>query len=201
MARAGLVIAVAGLTAASCSGGENGGSTTVAPTTEVVTTTAAPTTTKASTVTTAPVYPNMKPEEVAVRNVLDDFAYESTAAYESPDPNRASLLALITGQFKARMVANLTKYQADGELSRRLQGGVSPHETRTVEWPNPNTAVANECWIDDMAVYKQGEQPGAVEGARIAYRTTVIREADQQWRISSQEERNNADSAAFCRGF
>jgi type IV secretory pathway VirB10-like protein len=198
----GVAVALAlGLLTGACKGDETTETTsapesTTAPTTAAVTTTTAP-----ASVTSAPVVPNMKPDEIAVRNVLDFFAHESTIAYETSDPNRPALLALVTGDFKQHLSANLTTFRANGELAQRPGGGVSPHQTRSVQWSREDTATALECWIDDMIVYRQGEEPGRADPARVSYKTTVIREADQQWRISLQEEQSKADTAGSCQGF
>jgi hypothetical protein len=195
------VVAVAGLTAASCSGGENAGSTTVAPTTEVVTTTAAPTTTKASTVTTAPVLPNMKPDEIAVRNLLDIFQAETTEVYADPDPTRASLLAILASPYKEHLVGVITDYRNEGSYFKRASEGVPPHRVNSVNFSSPDSAVAIECLNDDRFTYKRGvEQPVDTSISRLAFRTSINRDADGQWRISDKLGLTPEETAARCAG-
>jgi hypothetical protein len=193
----------AGLLGASCSGGTGGSETTTSPApTTAAPTTAGPTTTAASSVTTAPVLPNMKPDEIAIRNLLDVFAYESTAAYESPDPGRSTLLAIMTGEFKAHTIQRLSQLQGEGVYFRRDGGGVSPHITLSVEFQGAATATAFECWVDDLVPYsKTDANAPKPEIVRISYKTTVVREADAQWRITSQEEQTKSTTAASCRDF
>jgi hypothetical protein len=192
---------VAGLTAASCSGGENGGATTTVPTAEMATTTAAPTTTKASTVTTAPVGPNMNPDEIAVRNLVDMFEAEVTADYEAPDPSRPSLLALLGSPFKERLVEVITDFRNQGSFFKRTGGGLPPHRVNNVQFTSADQAVAFECLKDDRLTYKQGvEQPVDAAISNLAFKIYVERGVDGQWRITSMEKQTPSVTAGNCRG-
>jgi hypothetical protein len=182
------LIAVVGaaLVGGACSGDPN-----ATPSTETATTAVpaaeppAPTTTTAgSTVTTRPLRPDMSADEIAVRNVVDVFAVESTRAYEDPDPDHPGVNAVTTGDFKTVMRDGLAKYRAKGAYFRRDGGGVNPHRTEDVTFENPSMASVVECHIDDRLEYKKGD-PNVVnpQVESMHFQTKVYKEQDGQWRL------------------
>jgi hypothetical protein len=186
---AGLFVVVA------CNGAEPTAETsTTLPVTVPAPTTA--TTSLASAVTTIP-KPGMTADEIAVRNVIDLEAAEFAAALDPPDPSRPTLLALNTGDAKARTIAAITSMRDKGEFSRRDGGGPVPHKTDSVVFENPNTAIVAECVIDDRV--RRNSAGGVVDDSVVSsiQRTTVSRE-DGGWRINRRETKETVPTRNLC---
>jgi hypothetical protein len=197
-------ILTVGLLAVACKGGDETTQTTAEPTTAAPTTAEVTTTTPAaSTVTTAPVFANMSADEVAVRNLLDIFLHEVTAAYENPGVERPGLVALLDGTYKPYLTGQLAKYSSEGQYFKRAGGGVPRHETLevAVNDPVPGSAVAIECLIDDRSEYRRGtDQPVDTSVSRLSFHTTATRGTDGQWRISDKSKDPVDLTVGQCRG-
>src|SRR5690606_4482519 len=148
-------------------------------------------------VTTAPVVPTMKPDEIAVRNVLDQFLHESTEAYANPDPNRASLLSLLASPYKEHIMRVMTDFAHEQSYFKRNDGGVPPHRVNSVRFDGLDAAIAFECLVDDRFTYKVGStEPVDTNVSRLAFKASVIRDTDGRWRINGKERQTLDETAA-----
>ena len=194
---AAMCVIAAGLTAsmaAGCSSGEgeaSGTTTAVASTpvaTEAPTTTGAPTTTAAvAPVTTAP-KAGMTADEIAVRNVLDQYYAEVALGSNPPDPDRASLVNLLSGPFRGSVQELLRGARAKDQRAERRGGGPIRHRTESLDMRDINTAFAVECVIDDMVLY---DSAGAVVDDEVTSyftNTTVTRSSDGQWHVDQSQK-------------
>jgi hypothetical protein len=189
------------LAATACNGSGETSTTTTAAVPGTTTTAVTTTTSGVTSAITAPVGPNMKPDEVAVRNLLDVFAYEYAMALEASDPDRTTLLTTMASPYKEFIVDGLARDRAEGTYLRRPQGGVPPHRTNEVIFSDGTNAKAFECMVDDRFAYKRGvDQPTDTEVVRRSFQTSVVRSADGQWRITNKESQTNDTTVGRCRG-
>jgi hypothetical protein len=196
-----LTLIALALTATACNGGADPPATTTSATTGAPTTTTTTTATAANSVVTAPVVPGMKPDEIAVRNLIDEFQAEYAAALEIPDPARVGLLELTVSPYSEYLTSTLSKLRDEGKFVRRTAGGPAPHRTNDVTFSEPERAEAFECLVDDYLVYQRGnQQPIDSTTTPRSYRVSLTRGADAKWRVSGKEAQDADTTAGRCRG-
>jgi hypothetical protein len=134
-----------------------------------------------------------------VRNVLDTYHAEWTAAKNPLDPDRPALLDTVTGQFKVNVRRTLAEDRAEGVYAQRADGSTILHRTDEVRFETINMAIAVECVIDDLVTYDRSNAPIDTRVVTSFKNTTLVREEDGAWRISERETQAGGGSCPGLR--
>lgn len=101
------------------------------------------------TTTAATKAPSIAPnDEQEIRETIDSYWAEWTAALADSDPARPGLLAVLAGDAESLVTQKLQKNRALNEVSVRRDVGPMPHRTISVT-VSGDTATVTECALDD----------------------------------------------------
>jgi len=195
-------IAVAVL-ASSCSSDTANSSSTTASTSSAPTTTARPassappaTSPPATATTPEPTAPTGTDEE-QIRATIDTYWAEWTRAIAIGDAESPALYGVLTGDAHAKVLREMQKKAALGQVAPRSSGGPVPHSTLSVAISG-DEAVVRECVVDDAVLMD------ATTGATLnnlieslVLEKTMVRVAGV-WKISSSAEIRKVEGETRC---
>ena len=198
------VLAVAALGATFALGAGCGRDTTTSATPPAPTvapaTTATPSTTTTTTAppaTTAPAA--AKDDEAQVRDVIDTYWKEWTLALREADAGRPTLVAILDGDAKERVVAQLQKNQALNEIALRSDELPTPHRTLTVTISG-DSATVRECVVDDAVLLERTTGQTLNTAVDSFVLEKKLNRQSSGWKISESSQLNKVEGGELCAG-